>query len=65
MLDSFDKWDDVRGKVRSMMEFEEYHKKHIPKGKKYVGLKFKPFRDESGMGFKAVPVFEKEQKEGV
>lgn len=56
--------ESVRQKCIAMKRFEDYHKKHAPKGKKYVGMKFKQFKENFNgfwsMGFRAIPVFKKE-----
>lgn len=61
-------FDGVRRQVRELVSFEEYAKKKCPKGKVYKGVKFVPYSGKlaggwSTMGWKAVAVYKKPERD--
>lgn len=54
--------ESLRQKLVKFRKVERIWKKKVPKGKKYVGYKFVPYKDKSkegwvGMGWTAKPVY--------
>ena len=56
----------VRQQCILFKKYEHKWKKNPPKGKKYVGFRFKPFKEYVNgwvsMGYRAIPVYEKKKK---